>query len=119
MSTQAFAEGPSGVLTAWETEGQVYFGRIHPTTGQVSDVTGAPGADRTRKHPVLAVGADGDVLFAWTEGTAWNRGGSAAWQIFDSHGRPTGPIGRGDHGVPVWGLVAAYARPNGGFAVVY
>jgi hypothetical protein len=122
MSTQAFAEGPSGVLTAWETQGQVYFGRIDSRNGQVSKVskvTGAGGADRTRKHPALAVDAEGRVLFAWTEGTAWSKGGSAAWQVFDKSGRPGPDAGRADDAVPVWGLVSTYARPGGGFTVVY
>lgn len=118
MSTQAFAEGPSGVYTGWETEGQVYFGRIDPRTGQVPNVVEAPGADRTRKHPALAVNRNGDVLLAWTEGTAWSRGGAAAWQIFDAAGHPKGEPGRAA-GVPVWGLVAAYPTPDGRFAVMY
>jgi hypothetical protein len=118
MSTQAFAEGPSGVLTAWETQGQVYLGRIDRATGRVSGITGAPGADRARKHPALAVDADGNVLFAWTEGTAWSKGGSAAWQVFDRSGRAA-QAGRADGVVPVWGLVGAYARSAGDFAVVY
>ena len=119
MSTQAFAEGPSGVLTGWETQGQVYFGQIDSTNGQVSHVTAGPGPDRTRKHPALAIDSEGRVLFAWTEGTAWNKGGSAAWQMFDSAGRTVAEPGRADGVVPIWGLVSAYARPGGGFAVVY
>ena len=118
MSTQAFAQGASGVFTAWETIGQVSVGRIDAVTGKPSNVTAAPGDDRTRKHPALAVNTRGDVLLAWTEGTAWNKGGSAAWQVFDSEGHSIGNAGRAD-GVPVWGLVAAYARPDGGFAIVY
>ena len=119
MSTQAFAEGPEAVLTAWETQGQVYFGRIDRSSGRVSGITSAPGTDRTRKHPALAVDSNGNVLFAWTEGTAWSRGGSAAWQVFDASGHPAGPAGRADQSVPAWGLVGAYARPHGGFTVVY
>src|SRR5439155_8408938 len=30
MSTMAFAEGPGGVVAAWDTEGQIYFTRIRP-----------------------------------------------------------------------------------------
>jgi len=119
MSTQAFAEGPSGVLAAWETRGQVRFGQIDPTSGQVPTITSAPGPDRTKKHPALAVNGHGDILLAWTEKTAWNKGGSAAWQTFDRSSHPSADPGRGDRGVPVWGLVAAYARPGGGFVVVY
>lgn len=118
MSTQAFAEGPAAVWTAWETVGQVYLGRIDPKGGKISQVIAAPGGSRSRKHPALAVNAAGDVMLAWTEGTAWNKGGSAAWQAFDSAGTPLGAPGHAD-GVPVWSLVAAYSRPDGGFTVVY
>ena len=118
MSTQAFAEGVSGVFTAWETKGQIYMARVDANSGSVSQVVAAPGDDRTRKHPALAVGDDGTVLLAWTEGTAWNKGGAAAWQLFSANGHPIGETDRAD-GVPVWGLVAAYARPGGGFALTY
>ena len=119
MSTQAFTEGPASALTAWETQGQVYYGAIDAQSGRVSRAIGAPGGDRTRKHPALAADADGNVLFAWTEGTAWNKGGSAAWQMFDSSGAEKGPPGRADGVVPVWGMVGAFARRAGGFAIVY
>jgi hypothetical protein len=117
MSTQAFAEGGAALLAAWETKGQIYMGRIDPRTGNIASLVAAPGDDRTRKHPALAVAANGDVLLAWTEGTAWNKGGSAAWQLFDVEGQAIGPVGRAEN-VPVWGLVAAYARPDG-FTVLY
>jgi hypothetical protein len=117
MSSEAFAEGMSGVFTAWETKGQVYLARIDAASGTVSWVAGAPGEDRTRKHPAIAIDPDGGVLFAWTEGTAWSKGGAAAWQQFDSGGRPTGPGGHA-HGVPVWGRVAAYADARN-FVVLY
>jgi hypothetical protein len=112
MSTQAFAEGVSGVFTAWETKGQVYLGRIDSKSGKASWVVGAPGEDRNRKHPAIAVNSDGSVLFAWTEGTAWNKGGSVSWQLFDADGHGLGASGRAA-GVPVWGLVAAYASADG------
>ena len=118
MSTQAFAEGWSGVYTGWETEGQVYFGRVDSRTGQVVNIVGAPGADRTRKHPALAANRNGDVLLAWTEGVGWSRGGAAAWQVFDAAGHSRGEPGHAD-GVPVWGLIAAYAMHDGRFAVMY
>jgi hypothetical protein len=119
MSTQAFAEGPGAIWTAWETTGQIHLGRIDPRTGTLSRIAEAPGPNRARKHPSLAVNADGDVLLAWTENTAWSRGGDAAWQQFDAAGRPKGPSGRAAGGIPTWSLVAAYTRPDGSFAVVY
>jgi hypothetical protein len=115
MSTQAFAEGRSGVFTAWETMGQVYVGRVE--NGKLAWTAGAPGDNRTRKHPSMAVDPSERVLLTWTEGTSWNKGGAVAWQLFSEAGVPIGDVGRAD-GLPVWGLVAAYARP-GGFTIFY
>jgi hypothetical protein len=118
MSTQTFSEGRAGVYTAWETEGQVYLARVDAATGGVAQKTPAPGADRTRKHPAVAINGNGDVLLAWTESTGWNRGGLAAWQVFNAAGTRVGDPGHAD-GVPVWGLVAAYPRRDGGFTIAF
>jgi hypothetical protein len=64
------------------------------------------------------VNAKGERLLAWTEGVRWQTGGAVAWQRFDGKGHPIGELGRRD-GVPTWSLVAAYARRDGGFTVVY
>jgi hypothetical protein len=118
MSSFAFAEGPAEVLAAWETNGQVYFARIDPATGKRTEPVVAPGDARDRKHPVVASNKQGQILLAWTEGMGWERGGSVAWQVFEKDGRPTGEKGRAA-GVPVWSLVAAFARADGGFTIVY
>ena len=118
MSTFALSEGRAGILAAWETGGQVQFVRIDPATQRPSAIVEAPGEARTRKHPAVAGNARGEVLFAWTEGMAWQRGGSVVWQIFDKDGKPTAERGR-RVGVPAWSLVAAYARPDGGFTILY
>jgi hypothetical protein len=118
MSTEALAEGPAGVLAAWETKGHVYFARIDPKTGKRSEPVAAPGPGEGRKHPAVAGNRRGETLLAWTEGMGWEKGGTLAWQVFDRDGKPTGEKGRRD-GVPVWGLVAAFARHEGGFTVVY
>lgn len=118
MSTFALAEGGDAIVSAWETGGQVQFARVDKRTGQRLSITEAPGAVRTRKHPAIALNAKGEILLAWTEGMAWQRGGSLAWQIFDTSGRPTAAHGS-QAGVPVWSLVAAAARPDGGFTVIY
>jgi hypothetical protein len=117
MSTQAFAEGASRLYAAWETKGQIYWGAVD-SSGAVSQIREAPGDVRTKKHPALAVNARGEVLLAWTEATAWNKGGSAAWQLFDPTGHPSGPSGGGT-GVPVWGLVTAFSGRDGSFTIVY
>jgi hypothetical protein len=119
MSTQAFAEAPSAIYTAWETKGQVYMARIERTTGRIARVVAAPGVtDGTRKHPALATDGRGDVVLAWTEGTAWNKGGSVAWQVFDAAGTTIGEQGHAGN-LPVWGLVAAYRQGDGRFAITY
>jgi hypothetical protein len=48
----------------------------------------------------------------------WKKGGILAWQIYDKDGRATQEHGKAD-GVPVWSLVAVFARPDGGFTIVY
>src|SRR5260370_38853509 len=64
MSSQAFAEGPGGLFTAWDTKGQVYYGLIVPRKMIVSQPEAAPGEPNGRKHPALAVSNKGDVLLA-------------------------------------------------------
>jgi hypothetical protein len=119
MSSEAFAEGPDGlVVAAWDTNEQVYFARVDPATGKRAAPIAAPGSGDGRKHPALAVNARGETLLAWTEGMGWNRGGALAWQVFDRDGVPTKERGRAD-GVPVWSLVTAFVRPDGRFAIMY
>jgi hypothetical protein len=48
----------------------------------------------------------------------WKKGGTLVWQVYDKSGQPTTDHGR-IPGVPVWSLIAAFARPDGGFAIVY
>lgn len=118
MSTESISETGTGVLLTWETAGQVYYGKVDPQKSKVSAVISAPGDGGKRKHPVVAGNAQGETILAWTEGTAWNRGGSFAWQVFDKNDRPTQEKGLAP-GVPVWSLVAVFARPDGGFTIVY
>jgi hypothetical protein len=119
MSSEAFSEGPAGVLAAWETENQVYFGKFAPAATQVPRPVAAPGAGRERKHPAAVSNADGETLFVWTEGTGWQKGGSLAWCIFDEDGKPTREAGRVDGGIPVWGLPTAVAKPDGSFIIIH
>lgn len=118
MSSASVSEGPAGVTAAWETNGRVYFSRIDPKTLEPSRPSGPP-AGGDRKHPAVAVNAKGETLLAWAEGTGWQRGGALAWRVFDPSGRPTRESGRVEKGVPVWGLVTAVARPDGGFTIVH
>jgi hypothetical protein len=118
MSSFSLSEGGAGLLAAWETGGQVQFARIDPAAGPPSPAVQAPGPSTTRKHPIVVGNSQGELLFVWTEGMSWQRGGSVAWQRFDSSHQPVGGVERRP-GVPTWSLVAAYARPDGRFVVVY
>jgi len=117
MSSASFTESPAGVLAAWESEKQVYFGRVDPTTGKLAPIA-APGSGENRKYPAVAVNAKGETLFVWTEGMGWKKRGRLAWQLYDHDGRPTQEHGKAE-GVPVWSVVAAFARPDGGFMILY
>jgi hypothetical protein len=119
MSSESFAANAGRVLAAWETDGKVFFAPANLSGGKFNApiFSPAPGAAK-RRQPALAVNAKGEALLAWTEGTAWQKGGSVAWQVFDQNGQPRAEQGTKD-GVPVWGLVAAYAQPDGKFVLIY
>ena len=71
-----------------------------------------------RKHPTIAINKAGERLVAWTEGTAWARGGTVAWELQDKNGgRLAGAINAAP--VPIWGLVSAIALPDGSFVIFH
>ena len=112
MSSESLVATAKGMLAAWETEKQVYFGRV--LEHGVDDIHAAPGTPKNRKYPVLAVNTKGDTLFAWTEGTAWKKGGPIEWQLL-----PSGTTGKAEGDMPPFSLTAAFAKPNGDFVIVY
>ncbi len=115
MSSAFLSETRSGLLAAGETHGRVFFVRVDPQTGSVS----APISPEAKgKYPVVVANAKAQVLLAWVEGSSWGKGGSVAWQLYDPAGNPTPDHGRTE-GVPTWSLISAYARPDGGFVIVY
>jgi hypothetical protein len=116
MSSMSFAEASGNVFAAWETGGRVFYGKIDGS--EVKQIVAAPGEGKGRKHPRIAVNGRGEVLLVWTEGTAWQRGGSLAWQLFDASGKAVGEKGSAA-GVPVWSFGAVAARADGGFSVFY
>ena len=118
MTSMSIAAAGSRVFGAWETAGQVYYGEVDPKAARIPTPVAAPGEAAARKHPRLAMNADGDLLVVWTEGTAWSRGGSLAWQVFDRSGRATDIKGAAE-GVPVWSFGSPIAGRDGRFAIVY
>ncbi len=119
MSTAAFAASGETVLACWETEEQIYATLLTPNADKPQGPLPMPGAGGHRKHPASAISANGNYLVAWTEGTGWNKGGSVAWQAFNSEGRALqGTAGRAE-GLPVWGVPAVIALPDGSFRVIF
>ena len=120
MTSMALATAGPRVIGAWETDGQVYVGQVAgDAAAALPPIAPAAieGAGR-RKHPRLAVGRKGEILLAWTEGTAWARGGSLAWQVFSPTGVPIGASGARP-GVPVWSVAAVAPTRDGGFLLFY
>ena len=115
MSSMSFAEAAGKVEGAWETGAQVYFADL--TRANAVPVS-APEEGKGRKHPRIAVAPGGETLMVWTEGTGWARGGSLAWQLYDSSGKVIGDKGRAV-GVPVWSFGAVAAKRTGGFIILY
>ncbi len=113
MSSMSFAEGGNKIEGTWETGGQVYFENI---TGESKPVS-APGPNKGHKHPRIAIAPTGDTLLVWTEGTGWGKGGSLAWQAYDSAGTLLSEHGS-LAGLPAWSFAAVVATRNG-FLVLY
>ena len=116
MSSMAIAETGGMTLAAWETGGQVFYGKI--SGAAVTKPIAAPGEGKGRKHPRVAINSRGETILLWTEGTGWQRGGSLAWQVFDRNGSPIGGKGSAP-GTPTWSFGAVAARPDGAFTVIY
>jgi hypothetical protein len=118
MTTFAMApRGDDGIVSAWETQQQIYSAVLTPESRRVSTPSAMSGT-ALRKHPAVAVNPAGDTLYAWTEGTAWARGGTVAWELRDRSGvRLAAASAAGE--VPVWSLVAVVARTDGSFLLIH
>jgi hypothetical protein len=68
------------------------------------------------KHPALASSGQ-KLLVAWTEKTAWNKGGTLAWELRDVEGNKIDSA-RVDN-LPAWDYPAAVALPDGRFVIFY
>ncbi len=114
MSSMDIAEKGTALLGAWETAGQVYWGRLDGAGAR----NASPGEAKGRKHPRIAVNQRGELLFVWTEGTGWNKGGSLAWQLYDAAGQPAGAK-QEVAGVPAWSFATPAALHDGSFVILF
>jgi hypothetical protein len=121
MSSEALAAaGPnSGIVAAWETQGQVFVTRIDPRTGAPNPPVHPRGSGGNRKHPAVAVNSRGEWLVAWAEDTSFQHGGSLAWRVFDPSGKATPEAGRVEGGIPTHSLPTAVALPDNSFVVIH
>lgn len=119
MSSEAFAEGPNGVVAAWETQGQIFFSdRLFSIRGDDPPHKHAPGKGGDRQHPSLAFNKNGEMILVWTEGTGWQRGGALAWQVYGKNGDLL-ESGRRANAIPVWGLPSVIAEASGRFTIFH
>jgi hypothetical protein len=118
MSSASLSPEKTGMLLAWETDGQVYYTRADQSGLKTAPIP-APGEGKRRKHPTAVGNLKGEVLLVWDEGTAWSQGGALAWQHYDAQGKPTAERGLIPGGIPVWSHPAAIAYPDGCFGIVY
>ncbi len=118
MSSEAFAQGPSGVYAAWDNEGEMFFARVDAPATKEPGVIRVPGTAGNRKHPAMAFNKNGEMIIVWAEGTGWMRGGALAWQVYDKNMQPI-EAGRRAGAIPVWGVPAVIAEPSGRFAMLH
>jgi hypothetical protein len=117
MTSESIVEGAGKIEVAWQTQKQVYFAPVDPGSAAIAPRVAPPG-EGSRKYPALAINPAGETLLAWAEDTGWQKGGSLAWQLFDSSGHPIGDSGRAP-GVPANSFPAAFAGTGGAFTIVY
>lgn len=117
MSSYAFAGSGPQIWATWESDKKVYMALLDGIS--TPNIIEAPGRGNNRKHPALATNSDKQTLLAWDEDTGWAKGGKIRWQLFDAQGiTVTGAAGERD-GMPAWSYTAAFARPDGGFTILY
>ncbi|MBI1785771.1 DUF2911 domain-containing protein [Candidatus Sumerlaeota bacterium] len=118
MSSFSLAGAAGKIFAAWETKNEVYTGNIEAGKKEISEIITPASMGKLHKHPVVAGNARGEKLVAWTEGTGRSAGDPFYWQLYDASGKATNKAGR-KAGLPEWGMVAVFARPDGSFVVVY
>jgi hypothetical protein len=67
---------------------------------------------------MIATNSRGETMLVWTEGTGWKKGGSFAWQLYDSQGKLLGESGAAE-GIPSWSFAAVVAESDGSFTIIY
>jgi hypothetical protein len=116
MSSCDFTTGQGRTFAAWENRGQVFAAEVRPDGTIFPRLTPA-GSTETRKHPRLTMNSRAELLMVWTEDTAWNKGGSVAWQLFAPTGEPL-ESGRAE-GLPARDFAEPVPMPGERFDILY
>ena len=77
--------GKSGLITAWETKGQVYYARFDQN-GRKMTAREIAVPTRGGKWPVVLAASDGSVVVSWKKGTALE------WQLFGADDKSMGEM---------------------------
>jgi hypothetical protein len=121
LSTTRLGWAGGSPVAVWLSEGRIRLGQMGQTdrTNGGDRVRAVSEPGRKANHPVLVpLGGSGSLLVAWTEGTAWQRGGDLAWRTVGSDASQDSPVQRLP-GVPVWGSVTAWRESDGHVTVLY
>ena len=117
MTTFAVREAPHTLVAAWMVEQQIFTADLDPATHTAS-APSPMGGTAVRNHPALAIDTAGNRLFAWIEGANRSRDGNVAWELRDATGKRIAAEAAAGTAPPLT-LVAAIARPDGSFALVF
>jgi hypothetical protein len=107
MSYYTITRDRGGFVAVWPTRGEIYFARLDGN-GELSPAAEIKTSGRSgMRTGMLALnGTEGRTLVAWTNN------GELGWQLYDTNGRPLGPLGSASSpGTGVAGVVGK----DGGF----
>ncbi len=121
LSTTRLGWAVGSPVAVWLSEGRIRLGQMGQTgrTNGGDRVRAVSEPGRKANHLVVVpLEGSGSLVVAWTEGTAWQRGGDLAWRTVGADASQDSPVQRLP-GVPVWGSVAAWREADGHVTVLY
>ncbi len=121
MSSESVVPVTRGFAYAWEGKDGLRLARAD-LSASLEDATKPlivkTNAGKPLKYPSVATNQRGDILFVWTEGMGWNRGGNLLWEVFDATGMQSLGTGRVEN-IPANDSPLALSQPDGRFLILY
>jgi hypothetical protein len=105
----------NGYLTAWETEGQIYFSRVPACSGKFAPPVAVPGNGGRRHHPAVASNGR-ETALAWIETNGKET--SICWQLFGHLDQPLPERGEA-RGAPPGSRPVVVSDSSSRFLVIY